>query len=219
MRTDKEKALDIRLSGMSYTAISRDLGIPKSTLSGWFKNNPQSQAVFETLKEQHKSVSREKIFKMNEARQALIKTKEGWTKKEAEEQFQKLKNNPLFVAGICLYWGEGDQRTMYNVRISNTDPGIIALFRRFLVEIGGVYPEKVKSWLLLYPDLDEPSCKNYWAATAGLDSANFTKSIIIKGRHKTRKVPFGICTLGTGSRSLKIKMLIWIRLLAKEMVR
>lgn len=38
MRTDKQAALKLRLSGKSYTEIKQIMGISKSTLSGWFSN-------------------------------------------------------------------------------------------------------------------------------------------------------------------------------------
>jgi len=38
MRKDKFKAYKLRMQGKSYTEIGTTLGIPKATLSGWFRD-------------------------------------------------------------------------------------------------------------------------------------------------------------------------------------
>lgn len=219
MRTDRNRALELRLEGKSYREIKKILGVSISTLSDWLKDNPDSKKVFEMLQEKHKGLSRAKLLKMHEAWSEIRKMNESRIVREAEVEFEQHKANPLFVAGLCLYWGEGDKRNRSALRISNTDPGIIALFRHFLIEICGADKGKIKSWLLLYPDLSEEYCKRYWIAAAGLDSANFTKSIIIKGRHKTRKVAFGVCYTGISSKATKLRVLTWLRLLPRDLLK
>ena len=42
MRGDKKQAFSLRNLGKSYSAIVLELGVPKSTLSDWFKNDKWS---------------------------------------------------------------------------------------------------------------------------------------------------------------------------------
>ena len=56
--------------------------------------------------------------------------------------------------------------------------------------------------------------KKFWISNAGLPAQNFTKSIVIKGRHKSKKLSFGVCNTGVCERAFKKKLLIWIDLLA-----
>jgi hypothetical protein len=134
MRIDKKSAIKLRSLGKSYSHISQVLGIPKSTLSGWFSNEEWSLKITKQLQEKAKIVSREKIKNLNVSRQ--IKLEELYIKadNEAEKEFLINKDNTLFIAGVMLYWGEGDKKFENGrVKVSNTDPSIIKIFRNFLI--------------------------------------------------------------------------------------
>ena len=79
MRTDKETARKLRLSGKSYREIRSIIGTPLATLSDWFKDDLESQKIFEILKEKYKGISREKLKLMHQARLKKI---------EIEAEFQ-----------------------------------------------------------------------------------------------------------------------------------
>lgn len=134
----------------------------------------------------------------------------------AEGEYRVLKDNPLFTVALATYWGEGDKASKYVCRLANTDPQMIRLFGRFLSEICLIPQEKIRYWLLLYPDLDEQECKKYWEIQAGIPTGHFTKSVTIVGKHKTKKLSYGVCTVFVSSRYLKEKMLVWLRLLADD---
>ena len=51
MRKDKDRAIALRKTGKSYNEIQETLGIAKSTLTSWFKNQKWSQAVKNQLAE------------------------------------------------------------------------------------------------------------------------------------------------------------------------
>jgi hypothetical protein len=87
----------------------------------------------------------------------------------------------------------------------------------FLFNICGITKEKAKAWILLYPDLNEKICKDYWIQNTGLKYGDFTKSIVIKGKHKTKRLSYGVCNFGANSAYLKRKILVWIDLLAKDL--
>ncbi len=217
MRTDKQTARELRLSGKSYREIRLLLGVPLSTLSEWFKDDPESNKVFEILKEKYKGISREKLKVMYRARLKNIELEDKDIEKSAREEFVILLKNPLFVAALALYWGEGDKMSKYNSRLSNVDPKLIKVYYRFLTEVCHFPQNRIKSWLLLYPDLNETESKKYWVTNACLPKDNFTKSIVIKGKHKSKRLSFGVCNTGVGSRAFKKKLLIWIDMLAEEL--
>jgi len=212
-RIDKEAAFNLRRKGASYKAISRELGIPLGTLGGWFKNEPWSQAIRDKLSAQVSlsnpkklhwmvQVNKERWRKINEAHRAL-----------AIQEFSKLKDDPLFLAGIMLYWGEGEkQQKSSQVRLGNSEPGMIKIFYLFLTRTLHIAPEKISSWLLLYPDLIESVQKNFWSNTTGLPLDNFKKSIYIPGRHPTKRLSYGVCTVVVSSRALKERVLTWLEL-------
>ena len=155
MRTDRELALKLRLEGKSYRAIKNSLGVSLSTLSGWFKNDPRSIGVFESLKEANKGLSRQKIQMMNQARRLSLAEMYKKAEGQAKREFQLHKNKALFIVGLSIYWCDGDKASKYNIRIVNSDPARITIFRAFLLDVCNIEDSRIKSWLLLYPDLDE----------------------------------------------------------------
>ena len=208
----KKKAVELRKLAKSYGEISKILHIPKSTLSDWFSKVPWSDEVKKKLIEKLSPIHGARIRKMNAIRINNLNKHYVDARKIAGEELEKYKNNPLFMFGLALYWGEGDKVTKYQLRLTNSDPEVIRSFKIFLDKFCNGKNEKIWAGLLLYQDLDSASCINHWSKITGLDKKCFTKSIVIKSKHKTNKLNYGICILGISSRFLKEKMLEWLRL-------
>ncbi len=150
---------------------------------------------------------------------AASKRWEAWramARKEAVRQFPVLVHNPLFVAGITMYWGEGDSKIKNPLRLSNTDPRMIRLYVHFLRSVLGVQKQRIRLALILYPDLDDVECKKFWSETAGLSALCFVKTQYIRGYHPTKRLKYGVCVVVVSSRQLKEKVSVWIDLLSKK---
>lgn len=219
MRKDKEKATDLRKLGKSYIEIEKELGVPRSTLSAWFQNQGWSQEISENLVAQAKKGHIVRIHELNKTRGKNLEKLYKQAEDEAIEDFQKLKNHPLFIAALMVYWGEGDKSSRSRCSIANTEPQMIELFLKFLRNVCGMKSPKIKAWILLYPDLDEKICKEFWVTNTSLKLEDFFKSILIQGRHKTKKLSFGVCSVGVSSAYLKCKILKWIELIAQDLTR
>jgi hypothetical protein len=217
MRIDKSRAIKLRKSGKSYREIRAELGIPASTLSDWFSGEKWSETLKNYLTKKNIKRSSITIRALNNVRGNHLKELYEEAKIEALAELDFLKNHPLFVAGVMLYWGEGDKASKNGFRVSNSDPELIKLYLLFLRRICGAELARIRASLILYPDLDQKTCENYWSKKIGLSLDNFTKSIYIKGRRPTKKLQYGVCTISFSSRFLKEKMLIWISALPKEL--
>jgi len=213
MRKDKEKAIQLRRQGISYRKIRAELGMPMSTLSTWFKNEPWSEEIKNKLSAEVSLANKKNLQLMAQANKERWRLKHEEYRAAAVKEFGRLKNDPLFLAGVMLYWGEGD-RALKNsiVRLANSDPEMIKIFNLFLIKSIGIVPEKIFVWLLLYPDLVDSVQKNFWSKTTGIATEQFKKSIYIKGRHPTKRLSYGVCTIYVSSRALKERMLKWIEL-------
>lgn len=213
MRNDKEKAFLLRRQNKSYKQISRELNIPLSTLAGWLKNELWSQDIRNKLGQEASLAFPEKL------RSIVAANKKRWSdwheicRQEAINEFPRLKDNPLFLAGVMLYWGEGSKSQKdSHVTFANSDPEMIRVFNNFLIEVAKIPKEKISAWLLLYPDLIDSVQKNFWSKASGIPLLKFNKSIYIKGKHPTRRLSYGVCTIQVSSRALKERMLKWIEL-------
>ncbi len=216
MRKDKELAIELRRAGKSYREIKKEIGVSLSTLSLWFKDLEWSKDVGRKLIFQHISDSTTRIFELNKVRGKRLDTIYELGRKVAAKEFDKLKTDPLFVAGVVAYWGEGDKTTKHLCRLANSDPAMIRLFWLFLTKKCRIPENKIACWLILYPDLDEQIVKKQWSLESGIPESNFRKAVFIKGRHPTKRNKYGVCSIVVPSRFFKEKMLLWLRLIAEE---
>ncbi|TSD03198.1 MAG: Uncharacterized protein Athens071416_259 [Parcubacteria group bacterium Athens0714_16] len=214
MKDKKDRAFELRKNGHTYAYISEILGVPKSTLSDWFAHHPWS----EEIRKKNSIVSAKRnIQNLNEKTKNKLKEKYKKAEKEAEMEFKKHKNNPLFVAGLMLYIGEGDKNIVDGmIRISNFDPNVLKIFMLFLDKFFFVKKEKVKFWILLYPDLNEKTCKVWWKNKLQIGDRDFYKNQIIKGKHKKKRLQYGVGNIILSNKFLKKKLLRWIDLISEH---
>ena len=211
MRKDKVEALKLRKEGKTYKEIGELLNISKRTLSFWFHNFDWSQDI-STLN--HKfNYSQEKIALMHKIRAEKLDERYKASEIEAEKEFSIHKDNPLFIAGLMLYEGEGDH-AMKNgqVRIANTNPRVIATFKQFIEAYYPEYIPRLRMSVLLYPDLNQKECVAWWRDAIDGEDVTFHKPVVIQGRHKTRRLQYGVASLIISSKFLKTKILKLIRL-------
>jgi len=213
MRQDRGRATELRRSGKSYREIAALLGVPRGTLSYWFHHEHWSLKVKKRLIKKAKKNNAAHIQALIRGRQERLRKLYEQARADAHREFIKLKTNPLFIAGIALYWGEGNKASRHNVTLTNTDPAVIRVFINFLYHICEVPRLRVRTYLLLYPDLDDTICRKFWIKNTGLMADQFTKSVFIQGRHKTRRVQYGICVAGVTNTCLKEKIRVWMELL------
>ncbi len=213
MRKDREKAFELRRQSKSYKTISRELGIPLGTLAGWFRNELWSRDIRDKLGREASLAFPDKL------RRIVAANKKRWAelydsyRQEAIMSFPELKDDPLFLAGLMLYWGEGDKsQKNVQVKLTNSDPEMIRIFHRFLTETLKIPKEKISAWLLLYPDLIDSVQKNFWSRATGIPIGQFKKSIYIAGRHPKKRLSYGVCSIYISSREFKERILKWLEL-------
>lgn len=218
MRKDKEQAVALRRQGKSYKEIERCLGVPKSTLNDWFHHEGWSKKIKQELQKHNREWSRKNLRKIALARGVRLRREYAEIRKQAKLDYQKFKHDPLFTAGLCLYWGEGYKNKKGDIRITNTDAGLMLIFKIFL---GRYFPEghqKIKIHLLLYPDLNNEKCIQFWSNKLRISKKRFIKTTYIRGKHPTRRLPHGVAMMYFSSRAQKEKLLQWIACFSKERV-
>lgn len=208
MRSDRQRAIELRKQGKSYVEICSILGMSKSTLSNWFKGVPFSEEIRKSLVKVSITQGTTRIIALNKARGDSLNSLYERAEVEARLEVHSLSKDPLFIASVCAYWGEGDKATKNQIRITNTDPQMLQIFMVFLTEICDIPKDKLRLALFLYSDLDEDVCKAYWSKNVGISA--FYKTMILPSRHKFKKLPYGTCTLVYTSTYFKRKLLVWI---------
>ena len=157
------------------------------------------------------------MYKIHEGRRRTLEAYYQKAEKEAEEEFEIHKNNPLFMAGLMLYAGEGDQRDKSTIRLANVDFFLHRIFIKFSEEFLKISREKMKLSVLLYPDLDVSICTQRWLTELNIPQENLYKPQIIQGKLKTRKLHFGVGTTIILGSFLKRKLMFWIKVAKQEL--
>ncbi len=125
---DRVKAVSMRKRGMSYSAIKSKLHVSKSTLSYWLKDMPLSKERINELR----AFSPIRIEKYRNTMRAKRELRLGCVFERAAHDLQGLTKREILVAGLFLYWGEGGKTSPYTISLTNTDPGMIRFYLKWL---------------------------------------------------------------------------------------
>ena len=212
MRHDIHVVFELRKQGKTYNEIRKILRISPSTLSSWLGGQEWSKHAKKLNTEKHIIRSTEHLRKMNEGRRIILEKKYKDAETEAVREFEIYKNDPLFMAGLMLYAGEGDKTNRFNIRLANAEVYLHVVFIRFSERFLGIGREKIKVWLLLYPDHNIEQSVAIWSEKLNISKSNFNKSQVILGRSKLRKLQYGVGNSIISSTSLKKKMMKWLEL-------
>jgi len=179
----KDFAIELRKGGYSYSEIQKFCPVSKSTLSYWFRNIKLSEPQLLRLKKRRiegaQKGSRAKILKTSKAIQEIQKT--------SVKDIGKISKRELWLMGVVLYWRErllnkNDSDLKKGVRFTSSDPYLIKLFLKWLVDVGGIKNEEISFDIFIEKDnknlLEETV--NYWADITGFSKANFSRYYILK---------------------------------------
>lgn len=145
---------------------------------------------------------------LNRARGDILAAHYVQAEKEALIELAANLHDPLFVAGVVAYWGEGDKLHKNHVRLTNTDPKMLCMFVKFLQKYGKFDLNDLRLAIFVYKDLDIELCKRYWSENTGITKAH--KPQILPGRDKRRRLVYGTATVIVMNTYFKKKLLLWI---------
>lgn len=215
MRSDKILATNLRKRGYSYNLISRELGIPKSTISGWFKELHYSKLIRQKLTTQAAQKAADNINRWNKLRKELYIQNRNSRIKKISQTVPTLNKENLFFLGLALFWAEGSKKERFSVRFANSDPNLIKLWRRFLIEICEVPTKKIRVSVHLHPYISDKEAKKFWTKIIDIPGLQFNKSQVKLSVRSQRKrppntLPYGTCHIYVGSSQLKQKIDGWM---------
>lgn len=219
MRKDKDLAFSLRKQGKTYKEIEKELGVSRGTLSSWFKGFEWSKNLSNSNTQNNLKLSTERIKNLNEGRRKALEIKYKKNEIESVVEYEIFKKQPLFMAGLMLYAGEGDKRSKNNSRISNSDFYLHEVFIQFSEKFLKIKRENIKIGLILYPDLDQSVCVGKWSKILKVDEKNFYKTQVIQGKtsNQNNKLQYGVgISIISSTVVIKKKILKWLEMCAKD---
>lgn len=170
---DKQKAVELRLKGHSYSQIKQILKVGKGTLSVWLKDYPLSEKRIRELRDWNEK-------RIENCRNTKLKKKN----KRLNELYLKekkllmpLTKRDFLIGGLFLYWGEGTKTSEARTALSNTNPVMIKFFIQWL-KLLNIPLEKIRIYLHLYNDMSIEEEINYWSKELNISKNQFAKPYI-----------------------------------------
>lgn len=192
------------------------MGVSRSTLSAWFKDQEWSRHATRTNKIADYARSALHMKALNAGRK--IKLENLYTKitEEAARDFETFKNEPLFMAGLMIYAGEGDKASSNLVRISNSEFYLHKIFIKFTLKYLGISRSALRCALILYPEHDVEACLKKWSLELDIPESQFHKTQVIVGREAVKRLQFGVGMSILSSTAVKKRIVKWLELCAKN---
>ncbi len=184
----KDFAIELRKGGYSYSEIMKFSPVSKSTLSYWFRDIKLSEPQLARLKKKRieaaQKGSKTKILKTAKAIEEIQKT--------SAKDIGKISKRELWLMGVILYWRErlmnrNDSDLKKGVRFTSSDPHLVKLFLKWLVDAGGIKKEEINFDIFIEKNSKNllDSAVSYWADTTGFLKGNFSRYYVLKGSKKS----------------------------------
>lgn len=185
-RADLGKAL--RRLGLMQSEIRQIIPVPKSTLSHWCRGVELTPEQVDAIRQ--RGYSQPGVPRDTQAkRRAEIRDVRRLARERADYLFQ----DPVFTAGVALYWAEGS-KSQSDLAIANTDPALLRLFiawvRAFLDPAA-----EFRLSLHLHEGNSEQAARRFWRAALSLPASRFTKTYVKPAGtgHRKNHLEHGVC--------------------------
>lgn len=195
------RARELRIAGKTYDEIIEVVPVSKSTVSVWVRDLPKPPPRDPS----------EYARMMNERRWGPYRRERdhlrAQTISECAAEIGWLSDRELLAVGTALYWAEGGKRKPWSrsqipVQFTNSDPGIIEIFERWL-DLLSVSPEDRKYRISIHESADIEGAHKFWADLVGVSVDRFARPTI--KRHNPKTVRHNTGDTYMGCLVIKIK--------------
>ncbi|MFD5717076.1 hypothetical protein [Streptomyces sp. NPDC127036] len=178
----RERARELRRQGRTYNEIQAELGCSKSSVSLWVRDLPHPEP--RCTPEEQRARMNAGLARLR-AEQDQVREE---TKRQAAESIGELSDRELFMAGVALYWAEGQKSKPYQrretVAFVNSDPGVIQVYLAWL-DLLDVPRERLRFRVMIHETADVDTAERYWADLVGIDATTLLATTLKKHNPKT----------------------------------
>ena len=207
-----EAGRSLRRKGWTYGEIMAVLPVGKGTLSGWCRDIRLTEEQIEAIKARvpsQKGVPKDTNWRRRTEVEAI--------RARAATEVQERIIDSFWVAGVVLYWAEGD-KTSRRLSLVNTDPRALNLFIRWIRNYHEPHAEFVLG-LHLHAGNVESDAKTWWRAALSMPVAAFHKTFIKPPGtgHRKNHLAHGVCrVVMRRSGDAWQRTMVWIDRLSEE---
>lgn len=205
----KDKAISLRKRGKSLKDVEKILGIPRSTLSGWFSgiklSENQRKALDKRWREALVYARTKSVIWHNTEKKKRLELAE----KEAAESLLGIEagnKSVLELALAMLYLGEGAKTA--KTSLGNSDPEILSFFASSMEILYGLDRKTIRCDLHLRADQNVNEIKHYWSKKLKIPLICFKSASIDKRTIGRKTYPHykGVCILNYSNVAIQRKL-------------
>ncbi len=132
---------------------------------------------------------------------------------EARAFWEQWHDDPLFILGVALYWGEGRKSgTTYRLEISNSDADLLRVWLRWCRRFMPGAP--LSHALSIHDGSDVAAALRFWKDQLGIDVNFVSVAVSSASKRKRNTLPNGTVQVRVARGSLEwyTKMCVWLEL-------
>jgi hypothetical protein len=178
------KAISLRNSGKTYSEILSQIHVAKSTLSLWLRDVGLVKKQIQRITEKRvlaRKRGAEKVHQMRVGRE--LKTFDS-----AKGEVSRLIKDPLWLAGVILYWAEGAKQKKWSVstsvKFSNMDPEAHRIIFKWLKMYCDMRPTDFYFEIYIHQTANQSKAVTFWSTCLSVSKSYF-RVYLKKGRAKT----------------------------------
>lgn len=202
---EKEKAIELRKSGKTYSEILKIVPVSKSSLSLWLQN------VGLAKKQKHRLTEKKRLAGLRggaaRKRQRIEVSSDIISK--AEKEIGAISDREFWLLGIMLYWGEGSKEKEYRpgsgVEFTNSDPFMLRYFITWLYKIFKLREGDIEVEIYIHEIYYHriKLIKQYWSKVTGLSLGKFDK--VYFKRHTIKTIRKNVGNMYNGNLRIRVK--------------
>ena len=193
---ERERAIELRTQGLTYSEIRKEVHVAKSSLSLWLGDVGLSQKQTQRITDKKRAAQRRGAA----ARRTERLDRTATIHTQSTIRMKKYLTDPLFLIGVALYWAEGSKQKEWNVSqpvaFSNMDVRTHQIMLLWVEKYLAVQREKLTYQLTIHATADVPHAVSYWKSHLALSAVRFktyNKNNIPKSsRHNAQKQYYGV---------------------------
>jgi hypothetical protein len=181
----RERARELRGQGLDYEEIAEALGASKSSVSLWVRDLPIPEHL---SYEECRRRAAEGAHRYWAAERPVRAAARAATCATAAAQISPLTDREILMAGAIAYWCEGGKTKPYQrsdrVIFTNSDPGLIRFFLRFL-DVTGTPRTSVHFRVYIHEKADVAAAQRFWLDVTGARTEQFATPALKRHNPKT----------------------------------
>lgn len=187
----RAKARALREQGLSYNQIAAEFSVSKTAVSLWVRDLPRPETLsYAAFRERQAAGVRQWWAAERQVREAQRTA----ACAAAAHEIGQLSNREIIIAGAIAYWCEGAKnkpdRRYDRVVFTNSDPGLSALFLRFL-DAAGIGRDRLIYQVQIHENADVGTAQEFWLNVTQADPTQFRSPTLKRHNPKTIRTNTG----------------------------